>query len=165
MSSRIALLIPAALTAALIAGCGNNGVTPAGTTTNSATGPIAGKPLSCHQVYENWRLHSGELTYVDKISADLAKLQTDSTAEDIPKTRADMVAVGADARSLSAYKMPACADPAGYYPKWIAALEAVGDNAKTATGLGSLVLAMAPAKLVQTLTTQLAGELHKTAGE
>jgi hypothetical protein len=53
---------------------------------------------------------------------------------------------------------------AGYYPKWLAVLEAVGDNAKSTTGLGSLVLAMAPMKQVQTLTTQLAGELHKTAG-
>jgi hypothetical protein len=164
MSARIAVLIPATVTAALVAGCGNNGVTPAGTTASIATGPIAAAPPSCHQQYENWRLHSGQLTYVDKISADLAKLQTDSTAEDIPKTRADMVAAGGDARSLSAYKMPACADPAGYYPKWLAALGAVGDNAKSATGLGSLVLAMAPLKQVETLTTRLAGELHRTAG-
>jgi hypothetical protein len=30
-----------------------------------------------------------------------------------------MVKVGRDARALSAYKMPACADPKGYYPKWL----------------------------------------------
>lgn len=86
------------------------------------------------------------------LTSDLNTVQAKAAAEDIPATRTAMVAVGADARQLSAYKMPACADPAGYYPKWIAALEAVGDNAKSATGLGGLLLAMAPLKLVQTLT-------------
>jgi hypothetical protein len=164
MSALIAALIPAALAAALIAGCGNNGVTPAGTTTNAATGPIAAKPQSCHDIYNNWRLHSGQLAIVTRLKADLDALSTAGTAEDFPLTRTDMVKVGADARQLGTYKMPACADPAGIYPKWIAALEAVGDNAKSATGLGSILLALAPLKLVKTLTTQLAGELHKTAG-
>lgn len=119
---------------------------------------------SCHQIYENWRLHSRQLPIAQKLSSDVTKLQSAASAYDFPLTRADMVKVGADARQLSAYHMPACADPAGYYPKWIAALEAVGDNAKSATGLGSILLALAPLKLVPALTNELAGELHKTAG-
>jgi hypothetical protein len=166
MSARTAALIPAALTAALIAGCGNTGVTPAGTTNaNSGTNLVAAKHLSCHQQYENWRLHSGQLAIVQKLQADVTKLQSDVAAQDIPLTRADMVSIGTHARQLSAYHMPACADPAGYFSKWIAALQAVGDNAKSATGLGSILLAVAPLKQVKTLTGQLAGELHKTAGE
>jgi hypothetical protein len=54
-----------------------------------------------------------------------------------------------------------CRRSYGFYPQWAAALAAVGDNAKSATGLGSIALALAPLKLVPTLTNQLAGELHK----
>jgi hypothetical protein len=122
-------LIPASLTGALIFGCGT-GSSPSAS--GAAATPHASVSQSCHQIYENWRLHSGQLPIVRKLSSDVTKLQSAASADDFPRTWADMVKVGADARQLPAYQMPACADPAGYYPKWIAALEAVGHNAKSA---------------------------------
>jgi hypothetical protein len=121
---------------------------------------------TCHQVYDNWRLHSGQHPIVVRISRDLNALVSDANAEDFPKTQAAMVKVGKDARALSEYKMPACADPKSCYPKWMAALEAVGDNAHSGTSsLSGIVLALAPLKQVQKLTTKMAAELKTTAGE
>lgn len=160
MPARDAVLPLAAVTAALIAGCGTSSPSASGPTAT----PQATVSESCHQLYENWRLHSGQLAIIDKLNSDVLNLHSAANAQDIPLTRSAMVKLGADARQLSAYHMPACADPQGLFPKWIAAPVAVGDNAKSVTGLGSILLAVAPLKLVQSLTGQMKAELHQTAG-
>ncbi len=78
-----------------------------------------------------------------------------------------MVKLGKDARALSAYKMPACADPKGYFPKRTAALEAIGDSAPSGTSSFSEVLLALAAPLKQALnfTTKLSAELITTVGE
>jgi hypothetical protein len=169
VSARIAALILAALATALVAGCGASSApsnAPLGVTLTASPSAFPSASQTCHQVYETWRLHSGQLPIVQRISRDLNALANDANAEDFPKTQAAMVKIGKDANALSAYKMPACADPKGYYPKWLAALVAVGDNAHSGTSsFSGIVLALAPLKQVKKLTTNMAAELKTTAGE
>ena len=160
MPARNAVLPLAALAAVLITDCGTSSPSASGPTAT----PQATVSESCHQLYVNWRLHSGQLPIITRLQSDVTNMVSAANAQDIPLTRSDMVKLGADARQLQAYHMPACADPQGIFPKWIAALVAVGDNAKSVTGLGSILLAVAPLKQVRTLTTQLHNELHQTAG-
>jgi hypothetical protein len=161
MPARNAVLPIAALTAALVAGCGTS--SPSASGPGPAPTPQA-TSASCHQLYQNWRLHSGQLVIINKLQGDVTSLASAMSAQDIPLTRSAMVKLGADARQLQAYHMPDCADPQGLFPKWIAALVAVGDNAKSVNGLGSILLAVAPLKEVRALSTQMAAELHQTAG-
>lgn len=96
--------------------------------------------------------------------ADMQKMQSAANAEDIPETDAALKAAGNDAAAPQAHPMPACADPAGYWPQMLTDLKAAGDNAGSAPGLGGLMTAMAPIENMKPLESKLSAELARTAG-
>jgi hypothetical protein len=132
-----------------------------GTSKPSAAAAAAAKTETCKQQYAVWKTGPAKAG-ADKIVADLGKLQSAANAEDIPETDADLKAAGDDANALKAYPMPACADPAGYWPQVLTDIKAGGDNVGSASGLGGMILAMAPLKMVQQLETKLGAELKRT---
>jgi hypothetical protein len=134
------------------------GCSAAGGGSSAAAQPAA---LTCKQQYQAWR--------TGPANPDGQKLQRDAAAiasadDDIPVMASDLKAVGADAAALEAYPMPKCADPAGYWLQYLAAMKAAGDNAGTASGLGALLLAAVPLKQVPGIQDKLNAELAKTVG-
>jgi hypothetical protein len=117
--------------------------------------------LTCAQQYQAWK--TGPANAPGKqLQADAATLS--KAGEDIPVMTRGLQAVGADATALEAYPMPQCADPAGYWQQYLAAMKAAGDNAGSASGLGGIILAEAPLKQVPAIQSKLSAELAKTAG-
>jgi hypothetical protein len=118
-------------------------------------------PLTCAQQYANWK--TGPANAPGKqLEADAAALG--KAGDDIPVMTSGLKAIGADATTLEAYPMPACADPAGYWQQYLGAMKAAGDNAGSASGLGGIILAEAPLKQVPAIQSKLSAELAKTAG-
>ena len=133
------------------------------TAPGSAPGGSAAKPLTCAQQYQAWRTGPANAPG-KKLQSDAAALSADGKAADIAQMDTDLKSLGTDATALEAYPMPACADPAGYWPQYLGAMKAAGDNAGTATGLGAVILAEAPLKQVPAIQAKLTAELAKTAG-
>jgi hypothetical protein len=50
---------------------------------------------------------------------------------------------------VAAAPLPKCSDPNGYYGELLARIKAAGDNARSASGLGGIQLALAPLKSVK----------------
>jgi hypothetical protein len=123
----------------------------------------AAKPLTCAQQYTNWKNGPAQARG-KQLGNDASALSMAGKSEDIAEMDADLKTIGADATALEAYPMPQCADPAGYWMQYLAAMKAAGDNAGTASGLGGLLLAEAPLKNVSTIQSKLTAELAKTAG-
>jgi hypothetical protein len=123
-----------------------------------------GKPLTCPQQFAAWRTGPANAIAKGPLTADLNAAQSAAKAEDIPKTNSALKAVGADAQHLEAYPMPACADPAGYWPQYLAELTAAGDNAGSSPGLAGLMTAMAPLQQLKPIEATLDAELARTAG-
>lgn len=129
----------------------------------SSAGPAAAvaKTETCKQQYAAWKASPAKAG-ADKMVAAMEKVQSAADAEDIPETDTDLKAAGNDAAALRAYPMPACADPAGYWPRILTDIKAGGDNAGAASGLGGMILAMEPLKKVQPLESKLTTELKRT---
>lgn len=130
----------------------------------STAAPLAAavaKTETCKQQYAAWKASPAKAG-ADKMIADLQKMDTAANAEDIPETDADLKAAGNDSAALRAYPMPACADPAGYWPQTLTDIKSAGDNAGSAGGLGGMILAMEPLKKVPPLEAKLKTELKRT---
>lgn len=138
------------------------GVAAAGAAVYVLHGSNSG-PLTCAQQYANWK--TGPANAPGKqLEAAAAGISAAGKSEDIAVMDSDLKALGADAATLQAYPMPACADPAGYWSQYLGAMKAAGDNAGTASGLGGLLLAEAPLKQVPAIQSKLTAELAQTAG-
>jgi hypothetical protein len=124
----------------------------------------AAKPLTCKQQYTAWKTGSAGALAKSTFGADDAALTAAGKSEDIPAMDAALKKFGSDAAQLQAYPMPACADPAGYWPQMLADIKAAGDNAGSTSGLGGLVTAMAPLQKLKQLEAKLSAELVRTAG-
>jgi hypothetical protein len=124
-------------------------------------GTLAAKPQSCHQQYAAWKAGPAKAG-ADKMVADLKTIQAQADAEDFPGTQHALQAAGSDAAALRAYPMPACADPARYWPRILTYIKAAGDNAGSVTGLGGLLVAMQPLSKVAPLETRLGAEIKRT---
>jgi hypothetical protein len=160
-----AALLAAAI--ALVTGCGATAPPPASqagasaSTTPSASA-AASTPPSCHQQYKTWQ--DGPARPLGKqIVPALKKVDTAATSEDIPELNSALKAAGDIARRLTAYPMPACADPKGYWTKMLRYLQAAGDNASTSSGLAGLITAMAPLEKVPAVENKLEAEIKKNA--
>jgi hypothetical protein len=149
-----ALAAAAAIALLGVAGC---------SATNGSTSTTAAQraPLTCKQQYQAWRTGPAN-PGGRKLQADAAALG--SADDDIPVMASDLKTIGADAAALEAYPMPQCADPAGYWTQYLAAVKAAGDNAGSASGLGALLLAAVPLKQVPAIQSKLNAELEKTVG-
>jgi hypothetical protein len=77
-----------------------------------------------------------------QVTEALGALQ--SAAEDLVLMTDALKRSARAAHQLHAYPMPTCADPAGYWKKSLADTRAGADNASTSSGLGAVLLAMAP---------------------
>lgn len=117
---------------------------------------------TCHQQYESWK--AGPVSGIKAtMNADLASLQSASDSADIPAMTSALRQLGQAAGQLRQYPMPACADPAGYWPRVVADMKAAGDNAGAGSGLGALLTAVAPIRAAQPLEAKLRAELARTA--
>lgn len=152
MNRTLAAATAATALALALAACSSGG------TPTTAGGPSA-PPPSCHQQYETWK-HSAP---AKKVKADLGTVSTAASDEDLLKLRASLVSA---VHALNAVPhIPRCADPAGYYGQMLGHLTAAADNIKSQSGLGGLLLAVAPLKAMETAGKKLSAELRKTAGE
>lgn len=131
-----------------------------GSTAAPAAAAVA-KTETCKQQYAAWKT-SPARAGVNKMGAAMQKVQSAADAGDIPETDSDLKAAGNDAAALRAYPMPACADPAGYWPRILTDIKAGGDNAGSSTGLGGMILAMEPLKKVGPLEKKMHAELKRT---
>jgi hypothetical protein len=156
---RIPAILVAAASAVLVA-CGSS-TPPANTAAGSGGTPSPA--LSCHAQYEAWK-NGPARSAAKRFVAQFRAVEAAGTAEDIPRTVAALKAAGRGAQALQAYPMPKCADPRGYWGKFLARVRAGADNASTGTGLGALLLAMEPLKPVKGILRKLTAELKQTVG-
>jgi hypothetical protein len=73
-------------------------------------------------------------------------------------------ALGPVVTAMQAHPIPRCADPAGYWHKFLARLKAGADNAGAANGLAGILLAAAPLKVAKQVEAKLHAELKRTVG-
>ena len=147
----------------LIAGIAAAVVIVAGGGTAYALTSHHAKPLTCAQQYQAWKTGPAHGA-AQQLKTDLTAVQSAGNSEDIPQMTSALKAIGSDATTMKQYPMPACADPAGYWPQVLAELQASGDNAGVSSGLGGLILAEAPLKQVPAVEEKLSTELARTAG-
>lgn len=153
----LTLLVPVVLAAAVTAGCGSSAPAAA------PTSPARTAPPTCSHQYAAWKY--GPARAVAKaLVTDVRKVQAAGNAMDIPELTAALRKLGPDVSALQRYPMPRCADPAGYWATFLIRIKAASDNAKTGSGLGSLLLVMVPLKTLPGLEAKLQAELRRTAG-
>jgi hypothetical protein len=124
---------------------------------------VAAAP-TCHQQYETWKHGPAKAPYA-KLKAGLKSLQAEGNAEDLPGMTAALKRTGQAARVMAAAPLPKCSDPKGYYGELLARIRAAGDNARSASGLGGILLALAPLKSVEGISMKLERELDRTVGK
>jgi hypothetical protein len=153
----------AAVATVVLAGCGTTG-TPAASGNSPTAAAHTSAPPTCHQQYETWKTGPAKALSV-RLTQALTKVKTAGGNEDIPQLQAGLKSAAQIARKLAAYPMPQCADPGGYWGQFLGHLEAAGDNANSSSGLGALILAMAPLKSVPGIEQKISAEVKKNAGE
>jgi hypothetical protein len=147
----------AAIAALALTACGSSG-----SQSPSAAAPAATPPASCHQQYETWK--TGPALAAGKaLITQLHHIQAASNVSDIPRLTRALKGAGRAAASAASYPMPHCADPHGYWGAIMTRIQAAGDNAGSAGGLGGLLLAMVPLKEIPALEAKLSAELQQTA--
>ena len=146
-----------------LAACG--GSTSAGTPTASTTTHQTAHQaaVACKQQYDAWKTGPAKAIETGQLQPALREVQSAGASEDVPELQSGLEKAGRAATAMEAYPMPSCADPAGYWRQVLALLKASGDNAKTGSGLGALILAEAPLEKVKPLDTKLTAELKKDA--
>lgn len=121
------------------------------------------RPASCSQQFETWK-HGPARAVAKRLVANLRGVESAGNAEDIPRLTSALSTSGKTARELQTYPMPHCADPKGYYHLMLVRVVAGADNARSADGLGGLVLAMGPLRSVAKIEQELSVELQRTVG-
>lgn len=152
----IALAAAAGLIA--LAGCGAS----TGSGTQNAAAPASGGP-SCHAQYETWK-NSTARAQLAAFTGALHAVQSAGNTEDLLKLRSSLERAARASTRLASTPPPKCADPHHYYPQLLGRITAAGDNAKTAGGLGGLILAKAPLQKVPVIERKLKSELDQTVG-
>jgi hypothetical protein len=142
---------------ALLASCGSG----AGSVGPGSTPGTAASPASCHAQYKAWE-HGPAKAAAKGLVAQLRGVVAAASAQDIVRLDAALRHIGKGAVATAAYPMPRCADPHGYWGQILTRLRSAADNASTSSGLGGLILAMAPLKEVPALEQKLSAELHQT---
>jgi hypothetical protein len=150
-------VLAAVATAAALAACGSHG----GATGTAAAGTAPAPGQSCHSQYVAWE-HGPAKAAAKGLVAQVRGIQAAANAQDFPRLDAALKRAGRAAAAASAYPMPRCADPHGYWETFLARIRAGADNASTGSGLGALLLAMGPLKEVPALLNKLSAELKRT---
>jgi hypothetical protein len=167
---RLALAVVLAAAAVLASACaGLPGSTAAPAAAPTAFSPAhAATPTpppapSCRQQYEAWK-HGPATAQAAKVKAALTAVRAQSQAGDVPRMTVALQRLARAARIMAADPPPRCADPAAYYQEMLAKLQAAGDNAGSAPGVGGLLLAAAVLKQVPPVERALSRELDRTVG-
>jgi hypothetical protein len=146
----------AALT--LLAACGSH----ASTTGTAAAGAASSAPApSYHAQYVTWEHGPARKTALGLV-AQVRAIKAAANAEDVVRMDAALKRAGRAAGVASAYPMPKCADPHGYWEAFLTRIRSAADNASTGTGFGALLLAIGPLKEVPALLNKLSAELKRT---
>jgi hypothetical protein len=140
---------------AAVFGSGSGGSN--GTQAASSPGAPAGAAPSCDQQVRAWakRVVPAGTAY-DKATAAVGRA---SASEDIPALRVALERSGRAAATVEAFPIPGCADPGGYYGKWLDRVKAAGDDARAIGGLEGIEAANAPLKAARGLRHKLDAEL------
>ena len=155
--------LPALLVIAALAGCGA-AATGSGSNVAASIPAATMAPASCHSQYEAWK-HGPARAVAAKLKTSLDAVQPAASADDLPRLTATLRRSGAAARQLAAMPPPRCADPKGYYGRFLGLIRAAGDNARAGGGLGTIALILAPLQRVQGVEKQLGAELDTTVGK
>ena len=155
--------LPALLAIAVLAGCGS-AATGSGSNVAASAPAATTPPASCHQLYETWK-HGPASAVARRLKSALNAVQSASSADDLPRLTATLRRAGAIAHRLAAMPPPSCADPKGYYGRFLGLIRAASDNARAGSGLGTIALILAPLQRVQGVEKQLGAELDGTVGK
>jgi hypothetical protein len=171
--------IPVLLLAALaLAGCDNSAPSSPATSSNStaalssaAASPTAVPPpvaiatpapsavRQCRRLYETWQHGTAASTF----QADLNYILSKQGAVNVSRMTSVLERAGSVAPTVPL--PPQCADPAGYYLQLLAGIKTASHNARTASGLGHLLMAEAPLRGLTVIKGYLSAELAITVGK
>src|SRR5215467_6816736 len=128
---------------------------------NTAASKLApNTSASCVEQFHAWR--SSEQSALKQLANFRHRLQAAVSVQDIEAVRRGLHDLGPVVTALQAHPIPKCADPAGYWHKFLARVKAGADNAGAASGLAGLLLAVAPLKEAKRLEIKLSAELKRT---
>jgi hypothetical protein len=153
--------VPAAVLIAAVAGCSSSAA-PEPHTASASASTSAAAAQTCHQLYQAWKTGPEKAIVDGPLKTDLKHVQGAGANDDLSAMRKALISIGRDAKALRANPIPACADPKGYWPRFLSLLQASGDNARTASGLFGLVAAEAPLKKIVPVENKLSAELKAT---
>jgi hypothetical protein len=119
-------------------------------------------PQTCAQQYTAWENRAGT-SEAAAMRAEGNALNAAGKTNDIKAADTALERMGSYATADETHPMPACADPAGFWPQVLSATRAAGDNASAAPGLAGLIIAEAPLKPVAGIEAELNAELERTA--
>ena len=117
----------------------------------------------CSRQYWEWR-NGPPGVPADYLQKQLHMVALAMLAVHLRATRAWLMKIGPTARIMQTYPMPRCADPAGYWRKYLAVARAGSRIARTgSTNRQTMVHALSAMKALKPLSVKLAAELRRTA--
>jgi hypothetical protein len=119
-------------------------------------------PQTCAQQYTTWENGAGTAESA-AMRAEGNALRAAGKANNIKAVDTALERMGSYAAADETHPMPACADPAGFWPQVLSAMRTAGDNASVTPGRAGLVIAEAPLKPVAGIEVKLNAELERTA--
>ncbi len=159
MTTRIVL--GAVLAVVVLAGCGQGGSSaPAA---SAPAGSATAATLACRHSYQRWKSGPARAPVSQFLSA-LKDLQAAGSAKNLPAITAAVRKAGRAAGRVSAFAVPACADPHGYFAAILARVRAAATRASTAKGLSATVSALAPLTGVPALEARFTAEVKRATG-
>ena len=140
----------------LLTACGSSG-----STTGTPSSSAASFSAACRARYEAWK-HGPARAAVNELIAQVHAVEVASTAADVQRIQAALKRAGMAAANSAVNQIPRCADPHGYWPAILARIRSAEANARGASGLAAVILAILPLKDVPGLLVKLANELRQT---
>ena len=120
-------------------------------------------PAVCSRQYGDWR-NGPQGVPVDYLQKELHTVALAMLAVDLRAIRVWLIKIGPTAQIVQTYPMPRCADPAGYWRKYLADARAGSRIARTGSNnRRTIVHALSAMKPLKPLGVKLAAELSRTA--
>jgi len=130
---------------------------------HSDAGGRAPKRQSCHQMFAAWQHGPGSAAGT-AVNIALSDVRSAAKSNNVSLLVSALGKLGPAAGRLSAYPIPHCADPGGYWGALLDHMKAAGDSARSANGLRAITLAEPALEQVPSILTRLSSELHRTVG-
>jgi hypothetical protein len=160
VSSTLGLLITfrgalsLAATGLFAAGCSSHAAPPA------RPAPSPTRPVSCRQQSEAWESSPGP-AQLSELAATLGTIRAAEDSADVPALMTRLKKLTPASLALVRHPIPVCADPAGLYIGLVERVAQAGYDARSATGLTSLLKAAAPLKGLTTTESRLRAEVNR----